>query len=389
MTAVDLAARKARAIERVDARAAALDDLALRIHAHPELAFEERFASAALADCVASQGAAVSRGTGGLETAFMSESGRGSPTVAILAEYDALPGIGHACGHNLMGTASVAAYLAVRDVLDGLPGRVRLLGTPAEERGNGKVQLIRAGLFADVDAAMMFHAGDRDEVDPLMLALVNLDVEFIGRAAHASAKPHEGRNALDALLLSWTSLSALRQLVRSDSRIHGVITDGGLAPNIIPERAAARFMVRSPDNTYLAELKTRVLACFQGAATATGCELRAEWGEMCEATRTNAPLAEAFAQNAAALGRTLHPRRPGDTHGSTDMGNVMNVVPGIHPYVAICDHPTATHSHAFAEAAATPRALETMRLGAKALALTALDALADKGLLKRAKGAFG
>ena len=389
MTAVDLAARKARAIERVDARAAALDDLALRIHAHPELAFEERFASAALADYVASQGAAVSRGTGGLETAFMSESGRGSPTVAILAEYDALPGIGHACGHNLMGTASVAAYLAVRDVLDGLPGRVRLLGTPAEERGNGKVQLIRAGLFADVDAAMMFHAGDRDEVDPLMLALVNLDVEFIGRAAHASAKPHEGRNALDALLLSWTSLSALRQLVRSDSRIHGVITDGGLAPNIIPERAAARFMVRSPDNTYLAELKTRVLACFQGAATATGCELRAEWGEMCEATRTNAPLAEAFAQNAAALGRTLHPRRPGDTHGSTDMGNVMNVVPGIHPYVAICDHPTATHSHAFAEAAATPRALETMRLGAKALALTALDALADKGLLKRAKGAFG
>ncbi|MBI3522121.1 MAG: M20 family metallopeptidase [Chloroflexi bacterium] len=385
---MDSAALKAKVVERVAARRTDLDALSLAIHAKPELSFEERFASKSLADYVATSGAAVTRGAGGLETAFVSESGKGGPLVAILAEYDALPGVGHGCGHNLMGTASVAAYLAVREVLDGLPGRVRLIGTPAEERGNGKAILIKAGLFKDVDAAMMFHAGDRDEIDPLMLAMVNLDVEFRGKAAHAAAEPHAGVNALDALLLAMGSVSALRQVVRTDSRIHGIITDGGLAPNIIPERSAARFMVRSPDNAYLNELKTRVLACFQGAATATGCELKASWSETCERVTTNAPLAEAFSRNAKSLGRTLDPRRQGDTHGSTDMGNVMSVVPGIHPFLAICDDGVPGHSHAFTQAAATPRALETMRLAAAALAQTAIDVLADPSLVRRAREAF-
>src|SRR5439155_1229184 len=226
-----------------------------------------------------------------------------------LGEYDALPGIGHGCGHNLMGTAAVGAFLALRDTLDGVRGRVRLIGCPAEERGNGKVLLMASGAFEGVDAALMYHPGDRDEIDPLMLAMVNLDVELLGKAAHAAAEPYDGVNALDGLVLGWNAMSALRLLVRSDSRIHGIITDGGKAANIIPDRAAARLMVRSPDNAYLADLRRRVLACFEGAAVATGAELRPMWSEVCEVVNTNRPLAEAFAENVRSRGRTMQPRR--------------------------------------------------------------------------------
>ncbi|HZP95841.1 MAG TPA: M20 family metallopeptidase [Candidatus Limnocylindria bacterium] len=385
---MDVAALKRRVCERVDARAKLLDDLASRIHATPELAFEERYASALLAGALAAEGVPVRRGAGGLETAFVAESGSSGPVVAILGEFDALPGVGHACGHNLMGTAAVGAFLALRDVAADLRGRVRVLGCPAEERGNGKSYLIRDGLFKDVSAALMYHPGDRDELDPLMLAMTSLDVEFIGKAAHAAAEPHEGRNALDALLLAWTGLSALRLVVRSDSRFHGIITDGGKAANIIPDHAAARFMVRSPDNAYLEELRRRVIACFEGAATQTGCELRYQWSETCELVTTNRPLADAFAANARALGREMQGRRQGDTHGSTDMGNVTSVVPGIHPFLSITAGPVPGHSIEFAAAAATPAALDTMRVAAKALAMTAVDALTDGALLDRAREAF-
>jgi amidohydrolase len=307
--------------------------------------------------------------------------------VAILAEYDALPGIGHACGHNLIAAAGVGAFLAARDALSGAHGRVRIIGCPAEESGNGKVRLLKAGVFTDVDAALMFHPGDRDEVDPLMLALSTLDVTFTGRAAHAAAEPHEGVNALDGLILGWSAMSALRLLVRSDSRVHGVITDGGKAPNIIPDRAAARLMVRSPDDAYLTELRARVLACFEGAALATGCEVEHEWTDACDTVKTNRPIADAFSANARALGRTMQPRRPSDTHGSTDMGNVTTAMPGIHPFLAITSEPVPSHSVAFASAARSPQALATMRLAAKALAMTALDILAEPALAKRAKEA--
>ncbi|HYK97504.1 MAG TPA: M20 family metallopeptidase [Candidatus Acidoferrales bacterium] len=385
---MDAAALKKRVIERVDARAKSLDDLALRIHARPELAFEERFAATALADALSAEGANVQRGAGGLETAFVADSGSSSPLVAILGEYDALPGLGHACGHNLMGTAAIGAFLALRDLGTDLPGRVRVVGCPAEERGNGKNHLIRGGAFEKVDAALMYHPGDRDEIDPLMLAMASLEVEFVGKAAHAAAEPHEGRNALDALLLGWTALSALRLVVRSDSRFHGIITDGGKAANIIPDRAAARFMVRSPDNAYLKELQRRVIACFEGAAIQTGCELKYTWSETCDLVTTNRPLADAFVRNAKTLGREMHTRRPADTHGSTDMGNVTSLVPGIHPFLAITDGPVPGHSIEFAAAAATPRALETMHVAAKALAMTAIDALTDPSLVIRAREAF-
>jgi len=378
---------KTRIAQGVDARAGELDRLALEIHAHPELAFEERYASDALCAYLEREQAMVRRHAGGLETAFVAEAGNGGDLVAILGEYDALPGLGHGCGHNLIGAAAVGAFLAARDALDGTRGRVRLIGCPAEESGNGKVRLLKAGVFAEVDAALMFHPGDRDEIDPMMLALETIEVTFVGKAAHAAAEPYEGVNALDGLLLGWSAMSALRLLVRSDSRAHGIITDGGKAPNIIPDRAAARLMVRSPDESYLAELRKRVLACFEGAALATGCELRHEWSDLCDLVKTNRPLADAFAQNAQSLGRTLHPRRPSDTHGSTDMGNVTTALPGIHPYLAICEEPVPSHSVAFAAAAKTPSALATMRLAAKALAMTAFDVLADPAMAKRAKEA--
>lgn len=381
---MDAATRKARAAERVDSRGPDLERLSLEIHARPELAFEERFAASALTDYVEREGAKVTRGAGGLETAFVAQAGSGKPVVALCAEYDALPGVGHACGHNVMGTAAVGAFLAVRDVQGGLGGTVRLVGCPAEERGNGKVALLKAGVFGDVDAALMFHAGDHDELDPLMLALSNLEVEMLGKAAHAAAEPYSGVNALDGLLLGWSALSALRLVIRSDSRLHGIITDGGQAANIIPEHAAARLMVRSPDSAYLAELRDRVLACFEGAARATGCELRFTWSDTTDSVTTNAALAEAFAANAKALGRTMAPRRAADPHGSTDMGNVSTAVPSLHPILSITDQPTPGHSHAFAAAAATPRALATMRVGAKALAHTAIDVLSDPALAKRA-----
>jgi amidohydrolase len=384
---MDAAALKARVNERVDARRAMLDDLSLRIHAQPELAFQERTAAALLTTALADEGVDVKRGVGGLETAFTAEFGTGHPCVAILGEYDALPGIGHACGHNLMGTAAIGAFLALRDVAGELPGRVRVIGCPAEERGNGKNFLIGEGLFRDVDAALMYHPGDRDEIDPLMLALVSLDVEYRGKAAHAAAEPHEGRNALDALMLAWTALSALRLTMRSDSRFHGIITDGGKAANIIPDRAAARFMIRSPDNVYLKELQRRVIACFEGAATQAGCELTYEWSDACDLVSTNRPLADAFSANARSLGRAMNTRRPGDTHGSTDMGNVTSLVPGIHPFLSITDGPVPGHSIEFAAAAATPQAQDTMRFAAKALAMTAIDALIP-GLVERAKEAF-
>ena len=384
---MDTAARKKRIGERVEGRAKDLDRLALEIHSRPELAFEERFAADSLADYLESEKVTVQRGAGGLETAFVAEAGSGGPVVAILGEYDALPGIGHGCGHNLMGTAAVGAFLALRDTLDGVRGRVRIVGCPAEERGNGKVLLMAGGAFEGVEAALMYHPGDRDEIDPLMLAMVNLDVELLGKAAHAAAEPYDGVNALDGLVLGWNAMSALRLLVRSDSRIHGIITDGGKAANIIPDRAAARLMVRSPDNAYLADLRRRVLACFEGAALATGAELRPMWSEVCEVVNTNRPLAEAFAENVRSLGRTMQPRRPSDTHGSTDMGNVTTAIPGIHPFLSITEGPVPGHSVAFTEAARAPRALATMHLAAKALAMTALDVMTEPALLKRTKEA--
>ena len=386
---MDLPGLKQRAAARIDTACASLDDLAIAIHDRPELGYGERFASGALADFLVREGLPVTRGAGGVATAFVSETKTGGgPTVAICAEYDALPGIGHGCGHNLIATGGVGAYLGVAAVAKELKGTVRLIGTPAEEGGAGKVRLHAAGVFVGVDAAMMFHPADADVLDPLMVALRVLDLEFLGKAAHAAAAPSSGVNALDALMLGWSAMSALRQLVRSDSRIHGIITDGGQASNIIPERAAARIVVRAGDPSYLGDLRRRVLACFEGAATATGCELRYEWGEAMDMVTTNGPMAAALAENARSLGRVLGARRPGETSGSTDMGNISSLIPSIHPFFSVSADRVPWHSREFAAAARTPRALETMHVAAKALAFTTIDLLARPDLLKQTKAVF-
>ena len=386
---MDLEQLKRRAAARIDEDARQLDALALAIHDHPELAYAERFAAGACADHVAACGLAVTRGAGGVETAFVAETRSGAgPTVAICAEYDALPGIGHGCGHNLIAAGGIGAYLGAAAVANELKGTPRLIGTPAEEGGAGKVKLQAAGVFDGVDAAMMFHPADADVLDPLMVALRVLDIEFRGRAAHAAAAPYAGVNALDGLLLGWSAMSALRQLVRSDSRIHGIITDGGQATNVIPERATARVVVRAADPSYLGDLRRRVLACFEGAAKATGCELRHQWGESMDMVTTNQPLAAALRDNALSLGRPLGPRRAGETSGSTDMGNISSLIPSIHPLFSITDERVPWHSRDFAAAARTPRALGTMRIAAKALAFTAIDLLARPELAKQTKAAF-
>lgn len=386
---IDLRPLKERAAARIDADAAELDRLALAIHDHPELGYAERFASTTLADHLAAHGCAVSRGAGGVETAFVAELRNGNgPTIAILAEYDALAGIGHGCGHNLIAGSAVGAFVGLAAVARELKGTVRLIGTPAEEGGAGKVKLRAAGVFDGVDAAMMFHPADADVLDPLMVALRVLQLEFRGKASHAAASPYDGVNALDALMLGWSAMSALRQLVRSDARIHGIVTDGGQASNVIPERAAAKVVVRAADPSYLGELRRRVLACFEGAATATGCELRYEWGESMDMVTTNQPMAAAFGENARALGRELGPRRAGETSGSTDMGNISSAIPSIHPFLSVTERRVPWHSRDFAAAARTPRALETMRVAAKALAFTTIDLLGRPELLKQAKASF-
>src|SRR5439155_15226283 len=248
----DVDGLKSAVSRAVDDLRPALERTSLALHADPELAYQEHHSADRVGALLSSCGAPVQRPYGGLETAFSSEIRGGvGPMVALCAEYDALPGIGHACGHNLMGTAAVGAFLALRAVVPKLGRGVRVIGTPAEERGNGKARLIESGAFRDVDAAMMCHAGTGDELDPPMLAMVSVEVEYTGRAAHAAARPYLGINALDAMVMSYNNISALRQVIRSDSRMHGIITDGGAAPNIIPAHAAGRFMVRSPDNRYL------------------------------------------------------------------------------------------------------------------------------------------
>ncbi len=378
-------ALKAAVASAIDELRPSLEETALAIHREPELAFEERRSADRLCALLAANGCPPERPYGGLDTAFRADLGGGTgQTVALCAEYDALPGIGHACGHNLMGTASVAAFIGLRRGGFAPAGTVRVVGTPAEERGAGKQKLIEAGAFADVDAAMMFHAGSVDELDPLMVALAAVDVKFEGRASHAAAKPHLGVNALDAVIMSFNNVSALRQVIRADSRIHGIVTHGGDAPNIIPARAAARFLVRSPDARYLEQLKARVAQCFEGAAAATGAMVRCAWLEQMDPLTTNGPIADAFASNAAALGRSVE-RGKNESHGSTDMGNVSMLVPSIHPYLAVAPEGTPTHSVDFARHAASPRALETMVVAAKALAMTAVDLLSDPELLRRAK----
>lgn len=388
---MDTARRKQRVCEAVDAMRDELLRLSRAIHANPELAFEEHAAQALLVDAIRKAGLEVEAGAYGLETAFAAEFGAEGPCVAVLAEYDALPEIGHGCGHNLIAAAGVGAGLALASLGRELPGRVRLLGTPAEERGCGKELMARRGALDGVDAALMIHPASVNLVTMPCVCLAELDVVYHGTSAHAAAMPERGVNALDALVLAYQGIAALRQHIRVTERIHGIITDGGQAPNVVPERAAGRFYVRAATQTELEPLKRRVEGCFQAGAAATGARLELQWGPADYLDiRFNDPLASAFRANAESLGRAFFPmdKLPAGLQGSTDMGNVSHRVPSIHPMLAAAPLHCTIHNSEFAVWAGSEMGDAAALDGAKALAMTALDFLSDAGLRARAKSAF-
>ncbi len=388
----DRDALKRRATEAIDRRKDELIAMSLRIHETPEIAFQEHKCSAMLADMLADNGFQVERGVSDLPTAFRAEFGSGEPRIAFVAEYDALPGVGHGCGHNIIGTASCAAGIIVKELLaDAGGGTVLVMGTPAEEAAGGKVYMIDRGAFDGIDCAMMVHPGNRDTAIAYALACLELEVEFIGKPAHAAARPEAGLNALDAMVQAFVAIGLLRQQVRDSARIQGIITDGGQAVNVIPHHTQAKFLVRTEEDDYMDDvLKPKVLACFEGAAKATGCELKYRWNEEAryKTMRTNLALADAYKANVESLGRTTVMPDSKRSMGSTDMGNVSQFLPGIHPAIAISPWDIPIHTEEFRECAKSEAGHKGLLDAAKALAMTGIDVLVDADLRKRMKDEF-
>ncbi len=380
---------KASVIKKVDAQHDQLGQLALKIHDHPELGFQEVEAAGWLTRYLEENGFSVERGFCGLPTAFKASYGRGQPVIAIMAEYDALPNIGHGCGHNLIATAAVGAGVAARPAIDRFGGSLLVIGTPAEEMYGGKAIMADKGAFRDLDIAMMVHPGIHDTATTRALACQTLDIEFFGRSAHAAAEPEAGINALEAMVQSFTAINSLRQHIKNSARIHGIITDGGKAANVVPDHSAGNFIVRAEDNAYLDELKERVLNCFIGAATASGARLEYRWGDVrYDAMRNNLALARLFTENMQSLGRRIILSGPDTASGSTDMGNVSQLVPSIHPFVSITEKTMTTHSPQFAAAAASAAGIKGMLDGAKALAMTVTDLVGNPETANQAKEEF-
>jgi amidohydrolase len=374
----------------VDDLAPVLRDVSAKIHAHPELRFEEHRAAAWLAEAVERVGVPVERGLGGLPTAFRARIGGGSgPKVAILAEYDALPEIGHACGHNLIAAGALGAFLALARQRDGIDGTVDLVGTPAEEGGGGKIKLLEAGAFAGVDAAMMFHPFDRDLLTHTALAAMWIEMRFHGAPSHAALAPWEGKSALTACLETFRLIDAQRVHFRDGVRVHGIVTNGGQAVNIIPELAAADFSVRALSVAELDRVRAIVERCARGAALACGVEVTLTPRPGYRDLVNNLALARRFGGHLEALGRHPVERDPSVGSGSTDMGDVSHAVPSIHPWLAICDKgETTCHQHAFQACAGAERGAEAMLVAAKAMALTAADVLGDASLREAARREF-
>ncbi len=358
-----------------------LVSLSRTVHANPELGFEEHHAAAAAAATVGRHGIDVEVGVFGLDTAVRAVVGEGSPRVAILAEYDALPGIGHGCGHNVICAAGVGAFLAAAPFVDRFGGSVELIGTPAEEGGSGKELIARAGGFTGVDCAMMVHPAGSASAACTYLGLRQVEASFHGLGAHASAVPFMGRNALDACVTAYSMIAQLRQHMLPDDRVHGVITDGGDKPNIVPERAAALYFVRSAQVDTLLELTQRIDAIFHAAAAGTGTAAEVRWdvNPLMLPVRNNMNLAARFALSQQRVGKPMPMRSPVPS-GSTDMGNVSVRIPAIHPKIAISPPSVPVHTAEFAEYAGSAGGDEGVIDGAFGLAMTALDFLADEQL---------
>jgi len=388
---VNLEDAKRQVAAEVDRCRDALVDVSHRIHQNPELLYEERVAADALATALEGADFKVERGAYGLPTAFAARRGTGGgPAVAVLCEYDALPGIGHGCGHNIIAAAGLGAALGAAAVVDEVGGQLVVLGTPAEEGGGGKVVMGERGAFEGIDAAMMIHPAGAELAEIDAIAIATWKVEYFGVAAHAAAFPDRGRNALDAAVLGYNAVAALRQHIAQTERIHGVFTRGGDKPNIVPDHAVAEWYVRSATIDSLQPLKERVRACLEAGAAAAGCRMELEptcpeYSDL----RTNEPLVELYSANMAALGRQVQ-RASGPERivGSTDMGNVSQWVPSIHPIVKVSPADVAIHSQEFAKWAASPEGDKAVVDGAKAMAMTAVDLWVREGAMAEVRDAF-
>jgi amidohydrolase len=369
---------KSGARERLETAREGLIELSHRIHAHPELGFEEEQASAWLCESLADAGFAVDRGICGLPTAFRARAGSGPLHVAICAEYDCLPGIGHACGHNIIAASAVGAALAAAKVADEVGLTVSVIGTPAEEVGNqsGKILLLERGAFSGMHAAMMVHPAPFDMLRAKMIAASMFEVHCTGKESHASAFPEIGVNAADALTIAQTAIGLLRQHIRSTDRIHGIITNGGVAANVVPAHTSAKYMIRSETLEQLKELRPRVYRCFEAGGLATGAKVAIAGGDSPYAEmRHHEAIAAVYRRNSEALGRPFPDLGEWETRptGSTDMGNVSLEIPSIHPMIGINSLPAVNHQPEFAHHCATPDADKALGDGALAMAWTSID----------------
>jgi amidohydrolase len=377
---------KSAARERVAGARDALVGLSHRIHAKPELGFEEEHAAAWITEMLDAAGFHVERGVCKMPTAFLARAGSGPLHVAICAEYDCLPDIGHACGHNVIAASAVGAGLALARVADDVGLTVTVLGTPAEENGGGKIIMLKRGAFAGVHAAMMVHPAPLDIVEPATLAFQQFDVHYRGKAAHASAFPEQGVNAADALTVAQTAIGLLRQHIHPTDRIHGIVLRGGEAPNIVPAHTCARYVVRAKTIAHLADVRAKVVRCFEAGALATGARLELANEQLGYAeVAHDRDLAALYRANAVALGRQIADLGPMAERfaGSTDMGNVSHAIPSIHPTIGLDSFPAVNHQPEFAAHCATPVADKAVVDGAVAMAWTAIDVAGDAELSAR------
>ena len=366
---------KIRACNLIDKNSEVLISVSHEIHDHPEQNYEEVFASELLTRTANGLGVPVELGAFDCSTGFSGDVGTG-PTVCIMSEYDALPEIGHGCGHNIIAAAGLGSAIALASIAKDSGGRVRYMGTPAEEGGGGKILMARNGALTGVDLAMMVHPADADLATIDAIALQQLLVEYSGQESHAAAAPHLGRNALDAAVLGYMAVATLRQHILPTERVHGIFLKSGDKPNIVPSEASSEWYVRSDNVTSLAALKPRVLAALESGAHACGCSVSHEWiGAAYADMVTNNTMGTMYAHNALRLGRTVTDPRQGGHRvvGSTDMGNVSHLVPSIHPMIASAPGGTSIHTKQFAQFARSPMADQAVLDGAKAMAMTAID----------------
>jgi len=378
---------KRQIIGWVDSQSENLWELSQSIFHEPEIAFKEYKACELLTEALKATDFSIETGIGGLETAFRATHGESTgPKIAILAEYDALIGLGHACGHNLIAAAAVGAGMALAAVKPSLKGQIQVIGTPAEEGGGGKILLANAGIFDSVDAAMMFHPASKNLVLRPSLASAKVKIEFFGKASHAAAAPEEGINALDAMILTFNNIHALRQTFGPKDRVAGIILKGGEAANIIPAYTSADFSVRSITSKKRDRLVDKVTACAQAAAQAIGCQIKVKVTQGYKEIIPNRILAGLIKSNLESIGRVVVEPDPNERMGSTDMGDISHLVPAIHPYLAIAPENIAGHTVEFKEYCISEAGKSAMLEAAKALAMTAVDLFTHPDLIRKAKG---